>query len=98
MTAPSQEDGGFVLQLEEIEDLLSSSCCETTCKSCAAGVPCVLHLTLCTRLIWGHLCLWRTIAVNKQAQIPEALITYNNGCIQLTAGLRDTNTTLHLLE
>lgn len=98
MTAPSQEDAGFILQLEEMEDSLSSSCCETTCKSCAAGMPWLLHLTLCRPLIWGHLCLARTIAVNKQTQIPEALIMYNNESIQLTAGLRDTNTALHLLQ
>lgn len=98
MTAPSQEDAGFILQLEEMEDSLSPSCCETTCKSWAAGVLWVLHLTLCKPLIWGHLCLGRTIAVNKQTQIPEALIMYNNESIQLTAGLRDTNTALHLLQ
>lgn len=98
MTAPRQEDAAFVLQLEEMEDSLSSSCCETTCKSCAAGVLWVLHLTLCRPLTWGHLCLGRTIAVNKQTQIPEALIMYNNELIQLTAGLRDTNTALHLLQ
>lgn len=97
ITAPSQEDAGFILQLEETEDSLSSSCRETTCKSCTAGALCVLHSTLCTPLTRGHLCLCKTIAANKQTQIPEALIMYNNGSIQLTAGLRDTNTTLHLL-
>lgn len=97
MTTPSQEDAGFILQLEEMEDSWSSNCCETTCKSCAAGVLWVLHLTLYTSDM-GPLVPRRTIAVNKQTQIPEALIMYNNESIQLTAGLRDTNTALHLLQ
>lgn len=41
--SPSLENAGFILQLEQAEDSLSSSCFGTIWTLRAAGVLCVLH-------------------------------------------------------